>query len=258
MLDANRLILDELPEDVEGELIDSRVEGRVVIEPGARLERATRSRPGDHRRRTRRSPTPTSARTRAIGDDVRSRSAEVEYSIVLSNSSIRDLEGRIEASLIGRNVTIAPQPGAAARVPLRRRRQRRDRNSLNIALAPTAARPHAGAAPRGAHGTSEGFRGPAIRARVAPGDVPAVDAWGWLPGVAMAAPGPGAQPGSGATSETPLVFLYDSMRVLVTGAGGMLGQDVVRAAEFVNHEVVGVRARGPRRHRSARRPARDG
>jgi dTDP-4-dehydrorhamnose reductase len=29
------------------------------------------------------------------------------------------------------------------------------------------------------------------------------------------------------------------MKVLVTGAAGMLGQDVARAAEFVNHEVVG-------------------
>jgi dTDP-4-dehydrorhamnose reductase len=29
------------------------------------------------------------------------------------------------------------------------------------------------------------------------------------------------------------------MKVLVTGAAGMLGQDVVRAANFVNHEVVG-------------------
>ncbi|HXD56970.1 MAG TPA: dTDP-4-dehydrorhamnose reductase [Thermoleophilaceae bacterium] len=29
------------------------------------------------------------------------------------------------------------------------------------------------------------------------------------------------------------------MKVLVTGAGGMLGSDVIRAAEFVNHEVVG-------------------
>jgi dTDP-4-dehydrorhamnose reductase len=28
------------------------------------------------------------------------------------------------------------------------------------------------------------------------------------------------------------------MKILVTGAGGMLGSDVVRAAEFVNHEVV--------------------
>jgi dTDP-4-dehydrorhamnose reductase len=30
------------------------------------------------------------------------------------------------------------------------------------------------------------------------------------------------------------------MKVLVTGAGGMLGRSVVRAAEFVNHEVVGL------------------
>src|SRR5215208_4799898 len=32
MLDANRLILDDLGERIEGELIDSRIEGRVVIE----------------------------------------------------------------------------------------------------------------------------------------------------------------------------------------------------------------------------------
>jgi dTDP-4-dehydrorhamnose reductase len=30
------------------------------------------------------------------------------------------------------------------------------------------------------------------------------------------------------------------VKILVTGAGGMLGRDVVRAAEFVNHEVVGL------------------
>src|SRR5204863_5224213 len=31
-----------------------------------------------------------------------------------------------------------------------------------------------------------------------------------------------------------------SVRILVTGAGGMLGRDVVRAAEYVNHDVVGL------------------
>src|SRR6202035_4887635 len=41
MLEANRLILDNLPERMDGELIDSRVDGRVVIEAGARLERTT-------------------------------------------------------------------------------------------------------------------------------------------------------------------------------------------------------------------------
>src|SRR3954462_12732542 len=41
MLDANRLILDDLGERIEGELIDSRTEGRVVVEKGARLENST-------------------------------------------------------------------------------------------------------------------------------------------------------------------------------------------------------------------------
>src|SRR3954447_6634667 len=39
MLEANRLILDTLEARVEGELIDSQIDGRVVVEPGARLER---------------------------------------------------------------------------------------------------------------------------------------------------------------------------------------------------------------------------
>src|SRR5512132_2822331 len=41
MLEANRLILDDLDGRVDGELVESRVEGRVVIEAGARLERTT-------------------------------------------------------------------------------------------------------------------------------------------------------------------------------------------------------------------------
>jgi glucose-1-phosphate thymidylyltransferase len=109
MLDANRLILDDLNERVDGELVDSRVEGRVVIEPGVVLERATV-----------RGPAIVGAGSRivdayigpysAIGDDVTIERAEVEYSIVLSGSSVRDLEGRMEASLVGRNVAIARSP----------------------------------------------------------------------------------------------------------------------------------------------------
>ncbi len=51
MLEANRLILDDLDERIDGELVDCQVEGRVVIEKGARLERSTVRGPGDHRRR---------------------------------------------------------------------------------------------------------------------------------------------------------------------------------------------------------------
>src|SRR5947209_14684168 len=40
MLAANRLVLDTIVGQVEGELVDSQVHGRVVIEQGARLERS--------------------------------------------------------------------------------------------------------------------------------------------------------------------------------------------------------------------------
>src|SRR5947209_5460697 len=41
MLAANRLVLDTIVARVEGELIDSRVDGRVIVEPGARLEHSS-------------------------------------------------------------------------------------------------------------------------------------------------------------------------------------------------------------------------
>jgi glucose-1-phosphate thymidylyltransferase len=109
MLDANRLILDDLTESVEGELVDSRVDGRVVIEPGVRLERSTVRGPaiiGAGSQITDAYIGPYSA----IGDHVTIERAEIEHSIVLSGSSVRDLDGRVEASLVGRNVSIARSP----------------------------------------------------------------------------------------------------------------------------------------------------
>ena len=82
MLEANRLILDDLDERVDGELVDSRVEGRVVIEAGARLERATVRGPaiiGSGARITDAYIGPYTA----IGDDVTIANAELEHSIVL-------------------------------------------------------------------------------------------------------------------------------------------------------------------------------
>src|SRR5580692_5886637 len=104
MLEANRLILDNIVRSVEGELIDSQVEGRVVVEPGARLER-TRVR----------GPAVIGAGARlrdcyigpytAIGEGCSITGAEVEHSILLEGSSVCDLDGRMESSLLGRNVT---------------------------------------------------------------------------------------------------------------------------------------------------------
>jgi len=109
MLEANQLILDDLAERVEGELIDSRVEGRVVIAEGVRLERATVRGPAIVGRGSRITDAYIGPYT-AIGDDVTITRAELEHSIVLSGSTISDLEYRIEASLIGKNVRIGRGP----------------------------------------------------------------------------------------------------------------------------------------------------
>jgi glucose-1-phosphate thymidylyltransferase len=109
MLEANRLILDDLEERIDGELVDSRVEGRVVIEAGARLERSTVRGPAIVGRGSRITDAYIGPYT-AIGDEVEIVKAELEHSIVLSRSSIADLEYRIEASLIGKNVRIGRGP----------------------------------------------------------------------------------------------------------------------------------------------------
>ncbi len=109
MLEANQLILDDVTASVEGELVDSRVEGRVVVAEGARLERATVRGPAIIGRGTHITDAYIGPYT-AIGDDVRITHAELEHSIILSGSSISDMEYRIEASLIGKNVRIGRGP----------------------------------------------------------------------------------------------------------------------------------------------------
>jgi glucose-1-phosphate thymidylyltransferase len=109
MLDANRLILDELDEQVDGELVDSKVEGRVVVEEGARLERTTVRGPAIIGAGSTLVDAYIGPYT-AIADGVAIERAEIEHSIVLSGSSVKDLDGRIEASLIGKDVTIHRSP----------------------------------------------------------------------------------------------------------------------------------------------------
>src|SRR5919206_51534 len=106
MLEANRLILETVERRVRGELADSQVDGRVVIEPGARLERATVRGPavigsGALLRDAYVGP------YTAVGAGCVIENAEVEHSILLEASSVRGLEGRMESSLLGKNVAIS-------------------------------------------------------------------------------------------------------------------------------------------------------
>jgi glucose-1-phosphate thymidylyltransferase len=105
MLEANRLILDNLRERVEGELIDSQVDGRVVIEPGARLERTTVRGPAIIGADARLSDCYIGPYT-AIGERCSISGSEVEHSILLAGCTVCDLDGRMESSLLGRNVTV--------------------------------------------------------------------------------------------------------------------------------------------------------
>ncbi len=106
MLEANRLILDVLEPRLDGTLEDSTIEGRVVVEAGARLINSSV-----------RGPAIIGAGAlvedayvgpySAISSGVVIRRAEVEHSIFLEDSRVQDIDARIESSLVGRGVVIA-------------------------------------------------------------------------------------------------------------------------------------------------------
>ncbi len=105
MLAANRLVLDTIEGRVEGELVDSQVDGRVVVEAGAHLVRSTVRGPAIIGAGARLTDCYIGPYT-AIGERCEIENAEVEHSILLEGSVVRDLAGRMESSLLGRNVTV--------------------------------------------------------------------------------------------------------------------------------------------------------
>jgi glucose-1-phosphate thymidylyltransferase len=105
LLEANRLVLGNLEPRVDGELLETQVDGRVVIEPGARLERSRVRGPAVIGAGAQLVDAYVGPYT-SIGEGCRIQKAEVEHSILLAGSSVRDLAGRMESSLLGRNVSI--------------------------------------------------------------------------------------------------------------------------------------------------------
>lgn len=106
MLEANRLVLEEIETRLEGEVDEaSRIEGRVVVEAGATVSGSVV-----------RGPAVIGAGAciedayvgpyTSIGEDVHVRRSEIEHSIVLAGSVVEDLGTRMEASLLGKNVKL--------------------------------------------------------------------------------------------------------------------------------------------------------
>src|SRR3954447_8978183 len=106
MLEANRLILDTIERRIDGELHDAQVDGRVIVEAGARLENATVRGPavigaGAVIRNAYIGP------YTAVGPRCVIEGAEIEHSILLEGAAVRGLDGRMESSLLGRDVQIS-------------------------------------------------------------------------------------------------------------------------------------------------------
>ena len=101
LLEGNRFALEAMPSrQVDAELIDTRIEGVVSIDPSARLESTIVRGPAIIGARAQLHDAYIGPYT-SIGDDVVIEGAEVEHSIILPGASIRHLAGRLEASIVG-------------------------------------------------------------------------------------------------------------------------------------------------------------
>lgn len=110
MLEANRMVLDTLTTEING-FVDSnsKVEFKVVISKGAEVINSVI-----------RGPAIIGSDTKIINSfvgpftsiehDVRIEESEIEHSIVLEDSVIKGIKGRIEDSLIGKSVEVSTSP----------------------------------------------------------------------------------------------------------------------------------------------------
>jgi glucose-1-phosphate thymidylyltransferase len=100
------LILDILEARIDGQVTgDSRIEGRVVLEPGAVVINSTVRGPAIIGAQTRIENAYVGPYT-SIQHDCVVQNCEIEHSVVLENTRILDVSSRIADSLIGRNVEI--------------------------------------------------------------------------------------------------------------------------------------------------------
>jgi glucose-1-phosphate thymidylyltransferase len=106
MLEANRTVLDTFENEVRGQIVgESRIEGKVVVEEGAQIIDSVVRGPAIIGRDARITHAYVGPYT-SVGNRCAVEYCEIENSIVLEGSAIAHVDGRIEASLIGKNVKI--------------------------------------------------------------------------------------------------------------------------------------------------------
>jgi glucose-1-phosphate thymidylyltransferase len=106
MLEANRTVLDTYEREVRGTCgTDCSIEGKVVVEEGAEITASVVRGPAIIGKNAKIEHAFIGPYT-SIGSGCELEHCEIENSIVLENSTITNVNGRIEASLIGKNVKI--------------------------------------------------------------------------------------------------------------------------------------------------------
>ncbi len=110
ILEANRLVLDDLETDIQGEVVDCSIEGRVKIGKGSLIKKSRILGPAIIGEGVQILNSYIGPYT-SIQDGVSLDSVEIENSIVLGNSVIKNIEGRIHSSLIGREAKIIRKGG---------------------------------------------------------------------------------------------------------------------------------------------------
>jgi glucose-1-phosphate thymidylyltransferase len=105
LLEANRLILETVERRIDGEVdADSQIDGRVVVEAGAVVERSAIRGPAIIGHRTRIVDSFIGPFT-AIDHDCEILRSEVEHSVVLCDTRVVEIR-RLEDSLLGRSVEV--------------------------------------------------------------------------------------------------------------------------------------------------------
>lgn len=110
VLEANRLILEDLSSSVTGSVDDaSELTGRVEVRAGARIRNSVIRGPVSIAEEALIQDSYVGPYT-AIGPRVEILRTEIENSVVLADSHIHDVPDRVDQSLIGRNVTVTGTP----------------------------------------------------------------------------------------------------------------------------------------------------
>lgn len=105
LLEANTIILDQIKGDVKGEIVESSVQGRVVVEKGAKITESTVRGPavigsGVFIKGSFIGP------YTSLACGVRIINTEIAGSIVMADSCLQDVQPRIEDSIIGQNALV--------------------------------------------------------------------------------------------------------------------------------------------------------